>query len=177
MKNGYVPLIRLLTVRLLDKSPNGVAVDPRTVAVRATAALKARCYGMGSHVSDNDPEASTLMPMFSACKAVVTTLAGVVLFAVIVHRKHSYCTLTVNLLVFQVLEKAKKRHLEGKSKSRFPNEAPGWEEELATDSEAVVKAERASGDIDVRELQRSSINYLKEESESENQDKDQKPGS
>jgi hypothetical protein len=61
MKNGYVPLIRLLTVRLLDKLPNGVAVDPRTVAFRATAALETRCYGMGSHVSDNDPEASALM--------------------------------------------------------------------------------------------------------------------
>ena len=58
MKNVNVPLIRLLTVRLLQRVPNGVAMEPRTVASRASVALETRCYGMGSHVSDNDPEAS-----------------------------------------------------------------------------------------------------------------------
>jgi hypothetical protein len=113
--------------------------------------------------------------MFSACKAGSPPLSGLIIWLDI--SKHSSCTLNVKIIVFQVLEKAKKRHLEGKSKSHFPNEAPGWEEELATDSEAVVKAERASGDIDVRELQRTSINYLKEESDNGNHGKDQKPGS
>lgn len=76
-----------------------------------------------------------------------------------------------------MLEKAKKRHLEGKSKSHFPNEAPGWEEELATESEAVVKAERSSGaDADIRKLQQNSINYLREESEKEDGGKDKKSG-
>ncbi|KAL4528565.1 hypothetical protein Ndes2437A_g03127 [Nannochloris sp. 'desiccata'] len=80
-----------------------------------------RTYGMGSHVSDNDPE---------------------------------------------VIEKAKERHLKGKTKSHFPEEAPGWDEALASDSEAVVKAER-SNPKSIKEMQDQTVECLHDEMEEE----------
>lgn len=62
----------------------------------------------------------------------------------------------------QMVDKAQKRHLEGKTKSQFPEEAPGWEEVLASDSEAVVKAEQ-SHVMDFKEMRRMTIESLKEE--------------
>ena len=43
-------------------------------------------------------------------------------------------------------------------------DAPGWEEFLASDSEAVVKAER-SKNKSMKEMQEDTVHYLKEEDE------------
>jgi hypothetical protein len=62
------------------------------------------------------------------------------------------------------MDKAKERHLQGKTKSHFPEEAPGWEEVLASDSEAVVKAER-SKEKSMKEMQDETINCLHDDME------------
>jgi hypothetical protein len=63
-----------------------------------------------------------------------------------------------------VLDKAKERQIEGKTKSHFPEEAPGWEEALASDSEAVVKAER-SKPKSIKEMQDQTVECLHDEME------------
>jgi hypothetical protein len=77
--------------------------------------------------------------------------------------------ITASLKTFactQVVEKAQRRHLEGKTKSRFPKDAPGWDEELASDSEAIVKAERSTHDTaDIKEMQRETVECLAQEKE------------
>jgi len=60
------------------------------------------------------------------------------------------------------VDKAQKRHLDGKTRSQYPEEAPGWEEVLASDAEAVVKAEQ-SHVTDFEEMRKMSIERLKEE--------------
>ena len=50
----------------------------------------------------------------------------------------------------------------GQTKSHFPDEAPGWEEVLASDSEAVVKAERA-GNKTIKEMQEETVECLHNE--------------
>lgn len=54
-----------------------------------------------------------------------------------------------------------KRQAAGKSKGFKSENVPGWEEKLASDSEAVVKAEH-SEDCDVKELQAETIECLKD---------------
>ncbi|PPQ66217.1 hypothetical protein CVT24_000329 [Panaeolus cyanescens] len=63
------------------------------------------------------------------------------------------------MAISQVLEHEKMRNLMGKQKSSSPHEhAPGWNETLASTSEANVKADRATGTPD--ELQSSTIEYM-----------------
>lgn len=50
----------------------------------------------------------------------------------------------------------------GKTHSRIPDEAPGWEEVLASDSEAIVKSER-SKDRTMKEMQDETLNCLRDE--------------
>ncbi|KAL4430758.1 hypothetical protein ABPG75_006014 [Micractinium tetrahymenae] len=91
--------------------------------LRAAPALsrQARCFGFGSHVSDNDPE---------------------------------------------VLEKEKQRHLKGKTISHI-KQVPGWSEKLASDAEAVVKAEHDCTDCSIEEMQKQTLDTLKEEEEAD----------
>ncbi len=58
-----------------------------------------------------------------------------------------------------MIDKAQERHLKGRTKSHFPEEAPGWEEDLASDSEAVVKAERAKAKT-LKEMQELTVECL-----------------
>lgn len=58
-----------------------------------------------------------------------------------------------------MVERAKQRQRQGKTKSHFPEDAPGWEENLASDSEAVVKAER-SKDKTIKEMQDQTLECL-----------------
>lgn len=52
----------------------------------------------------------------------------------------------------------------GKTKSHFPEEAPGWEEVLASDSKAIVKSERAENKS-IKEMQDQTIECLHDEIE------------
>ena len=52
----------------------------------------------------------------------------------------------------------------GQTKSTIPDEAPGWEEALASDSEAVVKAERAPPK-DFKAMQEQTVHCLEEAKE------------
>jgi len=60
----------------------------------------------------------------------------------------------------EVLEMEKKRNLTGvQHKTSTPHEhAPGWNESLASASEASVKADQSTGTTD--ELQRRTVNYI-----------------
>jgi len=64
------------------------------------------------------------------------------------------------------LEKEKRRNLEGKhhhSSSMHAEHAPGWNEYLASESEAVVKAQRSSdaGHSDPNKLVEDTISHVK----------------
>lgn len=65
----------------------------------------------------------------------------------------------------EVLEKEKQRHLKGKTISHI-KQVPGWSEKLASDAEAVVKAEHCT-DCSVEEMQQQTIQTLKEEEEAD----------
>ncbi len=56
----------------------------------------------------------------------------------------------------------------GDDKSPY-TEAPGWNEELASDSEAIVKAERCMTNDSVGKLQQSSVDYLQKKERKEQQ--------
>lgn len=60
-----------------------------------------------------------------------------------------------------IISKEKESLMRGVDKSPYPQDAPGWNEELASVSEAIVKAERAHTDSNLDELQQESIHYLK----------------
>jgi hypothetical protein len=99
---------------------------PAPLLLRAARPLcgDVRRYGVGSHVSDNDPE---------------------------------------------VLEAEKRRNLSQQHEGSplppgaVPN-APGWNPKLASDSEAVVKAERA-GEMGIEEMVDETVRELKGEQE------------
>jgi len=60
----------------------------------------------------------------------------------------------------EVLEREKRRNLTGNQhKTSTPiDDAPGWNEDLATASEAHVKADRSS--VTINDLQRKTVNYI-----------------
>ncbi|CAG8644018.1 5196_t:CDS:2, partial [Cetraspora pellucida] len=58
-----------------------------------------------------------------------------------------------------VIDKEKRRLLRGKVVGSLKH-APGWNEKLATDSEAMVKAEREPDSSSIDELQRETLAYL-----------------
>ncbi|CAG8540542.1 5746_t:CDS:2 [Cetraspora pellucida] len=58
-----------------------------------------------------------------------------------------------------VIDKEKRRLLRGKVVGPFKH-APGWNEKLASDSEAMVKAEREPDSTSIDELQRETLTYL-----------------
>ncbi|CAG8515240.1 16233_t:CDS:2 [Funneliformis mosseae] len=58
-----------------------------------------------------------------------------------------------------ILDREKKRLLNGNVKSLLKS-APGWNEMLASDSEAVVKAEREPDSFSLKELQQESLKIL-----------------
>lgn len=58
----------------------------------------------------------------------------------------------------EVLEKEKQRNLKGEVKSSIPN-AHGWNEKLASDSEAAVKAERHADGKSIEELQAQTAEH------------------
>ncbi|KAL4420382.1 hypothetical protein ABPG77_002322 [Micractinium sp. CCAP 211/92] len=60
----------------------------------------------------------------------------------------------------EVIEKEKQRHLKGQSISHI-KQVPGWSEKLASDAEAVVKAEHDCTDCSVEEMQSQTIQTLK----------------
>jgi hypothetical protein len=66
----------------------------------------------------------------------------------------------------QLLEREKQRHLKGQTISHI-KQVPGWSERLASDSEAVVKAEHECPDCPVEEMQQQTIETLKAEEEAE----------
>ena len=63
--------------------------------------------------------------------------------------------------ILQVLEQKKAKNLSGKQgKGSAPHEhAPGWNEYLASDSEANVKADKAEGSPET--MQRRSVEHIK----------------
>eukprot|EP00891_Asterochloris_glomerata_P001943 jgi/Astpho2/1943/Aster-x0089 len=60
----------------------------------------------------------------------------------------------------EVLEAEKRKNLSGQTKSSMPGHAPGWNERLASDSEAAVKAEKVGGSPE--ELMEHSVRHIKE---------------
>ncbi|RGB38895.1 hypothetical protein C1646_691242 [Rhizophagus diaphanus] len=58
-----------------------------------------------------------------------------------------------------VVAREKERLLKGKVK-HFLKSAPGWSELLASDSEAVIKAEREPDPLSIKDLQNESIKTL-----------------
>lgn len=62
----------------------------------------------------------------------------------------------------QEIEKAIKRQKMGKSKCMSSENAPGWEEKLASDSEAFIKADR-SKTSDMKTLQDETVECLESE--------------
>ncbi|KAJ1980696.1 hypothetical protein H4R35_001018 [Dimargaris xerosporica] len=56
------------------------------------------------------------------------------------------------------IEKAKQELLSGKTKSLI-DEAPGWSEELASDSEAIIKAETSGGET-IEEMKKKTIEFV-----------------
>jgi len=57
------------------------------------------------------------------------------------------------------LENEKARNLQGKQHNTHPEDAPGWNEALASESEAVIKAQRSSdaGHADPKEMVEKTI--------------------
>lgn len=66
----------------------------------------------------------------------------------------------------EILEKEKDKHLKGKTVPHI-KEVPGWNAHLASDAEAVVKAERESADSSVEEMQKHTVEVLKDEAEAD----------
>ncbi|EFN59345.1 hypothetical protein CHLNCDRAFT_137786 [Chlorella variabilis] len=64
----------------------------------------------------------------------------------------------------------------GKTVSHI-KQVPGWNEHLASDSEAVVKAERECPDCPIDEMQRQTVDTLKEEEEEDASTQDVEPKS
>ncbi|CAG8557387.1 277_t:CDS:2 [Ambispora gerdemannii] len=62
----------------------------------------------------------------------------------------------------KILEEEEEKLSKGKVKSKIIT-APGWNEVLASESEAIVKAERGGNDISVKELQHHTIKILHDE--------------
>ncbi|KAI7839005.1 hypothetical protein COHA_007245 [Chlorella ohadii] len=58
------------------------------------------------------------------------------------------------------MEREKQRHLKGQTISHI-KQVPGWSERLASDSEAVVKAEHECPDCPMEEMQQQTIETLK----------------
>lgn len=63
----------------------------------------------------------------------------------------------------------------GKNKSSVPDVAPGWNERLASDSEAVVKAEQSH--MTLKEMQDTTIEVVEEESRGEEDQRKRESGS
>ncbi|RIA84098.1 hypothetical protein C1645_784852 [Glomus cerebriforme] len=61
----------------------------------------------------------------------------------------------------KVLDQEKQKILKGKVKSSIET-APGWNEKLASESEATVKADRHGDSVTIEELQRQSISLMEE---------------
>lgn len=61
----------------------------------------------------------------------------------------------------QVLEHEKRRNLEGKTVPINPK-FPGWNEKLASDAEAIVKAESCD-EMPIQELQERTVEYIQRE--------------
>ncbi|KAJ9101543.1 hypothetical protein QFC20_005236 [Naganishia adeliensis] len=59
----------------------------------------------------------------------------------------------------KALEDEKQKNLSGTQKSTHPEDAPGWNELLASESEAVIKAERAQ-DEPFEKLQKETIKHV-----------------
>eukprot|EP00884_Botryococcus_braunii_P004274 jgi/Botrbrau1/13848/Bobra.0056s0084.2 len=60
----------------------------------------------------------------------------------------------------EVLQREQERNLKGETKSTIPH-APGWNEKLASDSEAAVKAEQDNRSIE--QLQRETVDHVQTE--------------
>ncbi|KAJ9102855.1 hypothetical protein QFC19_004583 [Naganishia cerealis] len=63
------------------------------------------------------------------------------------------------------LEEEKQRHLSGKDqdKQSHPEDAPGWNETLASESEAVIKAELSEDGPPSKELQEKTVKHINRE--------------
>ncbi|KAJ9092376.1 hypothetical protein QFC21_006878 [Naganishia friedmannii] len=63
------------------------------------------------------------------------------------------------------LDEEKQKHLSGKDQDRqtHPEDAPGWNETLASESEAVVKAETTQDGPPSKELQEKTVKHLHKE--------------
>jgi len=67
-----------------------------------------------------------------------------------------------------VLHKEKERNLSGETKHIHPGLEEGWNEKLASDSEAAVKAERhVDGEATIEDLQHRTVKHIREEHHSE----------
>ncbi|CAL5219449.1 g1284 [Coccomyxa viridis] len=67
-----------------------------------------------------------------------------------------------------VLDKEKEKNLSGKTKHIHPGLEEGWNEKLASDSEAAVKAERhVDGEATIEDLQHRTVKHIREEHHSE----------
>ncbi|KAI5449292.1 hypothetical protein NCC49_005154 [Naganishia albida] len=62
----------------------------------------------------------------------------------------------------KALEEEKQKNLSGTQKSVHPEDAPGWNETLASESEAVIKGER-SADEPIEKLQEETIKHVHKE--------------
>lgn len=69
----------------------------------------------------------------------------------------------------EILEKEKQKHLKGKTVSHI-KEVPGWNEKLASDAEAVVKAEKECADCPIDEMQRQTVETLQKKQEEDAMD-------
>jgi hypothetical protein len=71
---------------------------------------------------------------------------------------------TIPLTIKKTIEEAKKRSLEGENKpSETIESAPGWNESLASESEAHLKADKEDlSGVTVEELQTKTIKQVKE---------------
>lgn len=62
----------------------------------------------------------------------------------------------------ETIEREKEKSLKGETVSPIP-EAPHWSEPLASDSEAIIKAERYATEDDVMKLQEETIEIIREQ--------------
>ncbi|KAJ3090165.1 hypothetical protein HK102_004509 [Quaeritorhiza haematococci] len=108
------PTAALLNLRRAEmEQRKGVTYTGEWQPFTAIINIQKRMYGVGSHVSNNDPE---------------------------------------------VLEREKERVLKGQVTSVIP-EATGWNEKLASDSEAIVKADRSKKDS-IPDLVEETFEYM-----------------
>ncbi|GHJ90002.1 hypothetical protein NliqN6_6404 [Naganishia liquefaciens] len=60
------------------------------------------------------------------------------------------------------LEQEKQKNLSGQQKSPHPEKAPGWNETLASESEAVIKAEHSEPES-IDKLQKETVEHVHKE--------------